>query len=218
MPQSKIHRYEGANVVVTWDAARCIHAAECVRGLPAVFDPKAKPWIAPDAAASAQALAATIAHCPTGALKLADRDGTAREAVPAHNSARVNANGPNYLVGDLALVGPDGMVELADTRMALCRCGDSANKPLCDNSHRKSGFAHAGALPANVAAPDGAALGGPLRITAIVNGPIKCLGALTTHGADGASAYAEATFFCRCGHSGNKPYCDGTHKHIGFKS
>ena len=36
--------------VVTYDAKRCIHAAECVHGLPAVFDSNAKPWINPDGA------------------------------------------------------------------------------------------------------------------------------------------------------------------------
>ena len=47
---AKIHRYTGTAATITWDAARCIHAAECVRRVPASFDPHAKPWIVPDAA------------------------------------------------------------------------------------------------------------------------------------------------------------------------
>ncbi|MBI3943394.1 MAG: CDGSH iron-sulfur domain-containing protein [Chloroflexi bacterium] len=27
-----------------------------------------------------------------------------------------------------------------DTRVALCRCGQSANKPYCDATHRRIGF------------------------------------------------------------------------------
>jgi CDGSH-type Zn-finger protein len=41
-------------------------------------------------------------------------------------------------------------------------------------------------------------------------------GPLTVTGTNGRSARAETTFLCRCGQSGNKPYCDGTHKKIGF--
>ncbi|PSQ96202.1 MAG: CDGSH iron-sulfur domain-containing protein [Bacteroidetes bacterium SW_7_64_58] len=34
----------------------------------------------------------------------------------------------------------DGDTLLTDTRMALCRCGRSGNKPLCDGSHAEIGF------------------------------------------------------------------------------
>jgi CDGSH-type Zn-finger protein len=43
-----------------------------------------------------------------------------------------------------------------------------------------------------------------------------CTGPLVVIGADGRVAFAESTFLCRCGASANKPYCDGTHKKIGF--
>jgi hypothetical protein len=49
-----------------WDSEPAL-AAECVRGMPAVFDPAKRPWIAPDAA-DAETLAAVIRRCPTGAL------------------------------------------------------------------------------------------------------------------------------------------------------
>lgn len=43
-------RYEGEHIEVTYDTVRCLHAGECVRGMPAVFDTAKRPWIAPDAA------------------------------------------------------------------------------------------------------------------------------------------------------------------------
>ena len=37
--------YANDRVEVTWEPAFCIHVAECVRGLPAVFDNQRRPWI-----------------------------------------------------------------------------------------------------------------------------------------------------------------------------
>ena len=141
---TRLHRYDGLNATVTWDAQRCIHAGECVRGLPGVFNSKVTPWIQPGNT-DADALASTICRCPTGALKLARNDGVT-EPIPPTNTATVTRDGPTYLRGDLALLGQDGNIVLTDTRMALCRCGASQNKPLCDGSHRKIEFREAGLL------------------------------------------------------------------------
>jgi uncharacterized Fe-S cluster protein YjdI len=59
--------YTGSNITVTFDAEVCQHAGECVRGLPAVFNVSARPWIAADAA-PAEAVAEVIGRCPSGAL------------------------------------------------------------------------------------------------------------------------------------------------------
>src|SRR5262249_36398304 len=139
------------------------------------------------------------------------------EAPAARNTLSVQANGPNYLRGDLAFVDDAGTVLATETRVALCRCGGSQHKPYCDGSHRTNGFQDPGVLPQSAAPTPGAAAGGRLTILAKQNGPIKCVGALTAIGG-GRQAFAEVTFLCRCGHSGNKPYCDGTHKRIGFRS
>ena len=110
---SNIRRYEGRGCSVTYDAKRCIHAAECARGLPAVFDSKAKPWIRP-AETEADVLAPVIERCPSGALKLERADGTS-EPVPTRNTATLTPDGPTYLRGDVELVGADGTVAMIDT-------------------------------------------------------------------------------------------------------
>jgi uncharacterized Fe-S cluster protein YjdI len=121
-----VKRYAGEQIEVTYDAARCLHAAECVRGLPAVFDTAKRPWIAPDGA-NAQELAAVIRRCPTGALHYTLRAGGPEQpSVPT--CVRLPEGGPLLIEGDLEL---DGKRE---TRAAICRCGQSANEPYCDRS------------------------------------------------------------------------------------
>lgn len=212
---AKLHRYESAHATITWDAARCIHAAECVRGLPESFDPEANPWIRPEAADTA-ALAEVVNRCPSGALRMQYAGGASAMTAPPLNTTQVTPDGPNYVRGNLTLNAGEATVE--DTRIALCRCGASRNKPYCDNSHRTIGFKDAGALPTEVPAPPGADLSAPLTIKPIPNGPIHCAGPLTLRGSGGRTAFSDQTFLCRCGSSQNKPYCDGTHRKIGFTS
>ena len=50
------------------------------------------------------------------------------------------SNGP-YVVKELErLTNSKGEALKAKPAMALCRCGGSANKPFCDNTHRAIGF------------------------------------------------------------------------------
>lgn len=42
---SKRREYQGDGITVSYELKRCIHAAECVRGLPAVFNLGKRPWI-----------------------------------------------------------------------------------------------------------------------------------------------------------------------------
>ena len=73
-PPVRRYALDGGRVV--WDAARCRHAAECVRGLPEVFDTAKRPWIQPEHAA-ATAVERVVARCPTRALTF---ESTGREA------------------------------------------------------------------------------------------------------------------------------------------
>ena len=53
-------------------------------------------------------------------------------------------NGPILIEGDFEIVDPVGnKFGLAGrTSIGLCRCGQSANKPFCDGSHRQCNFTH----------------------------------------------------------------------------
>ncbi|WP_104106326.1 (4Fe-4S)-binding protein [Nocardioides sp. 616] len=69
--------YTGPLVDVSFDAALCRHAAECVRGMPEVFMPSRRPWIDPtqaDTDVAAQTLRDVIARCPSGALRVVEHE------------------------------------------------------------------------------------------------------------------------------------------------
>lgn len=135
----KIRYYAGQEIEISYDANRCIHATECLRGLPAVFDSARRPWIQP-AGALPNVIAEVIERCPSGALHYRRLDGGPAEEPDDPTTITARRNGPLYVRGAIQLHGTDGTVLIEDTRMALCRCGASGNKPFCDNSHRRVGF------------------------------------------------------------------------------
>ncbi len=211
---NEVRRYTSDNVDVTYDAQRCIHAAECVRGLAAVFDTAKRPWIQP-ANGDADTVAEVVMRCPTGALHFDRKDGGAAEPVPNTNRIVVTANGPLYAHGDVEI--EKGDETFRDTRLALCRCGQSNNKPFCDNAHKEAGFADAGQFPASETTDTFAK--GRLHIAPTANGPLLLNGNFALVSADGKTIFqGEKAALCRCGASGNKPFCDGTHKAINFST
>lgn len=137
--KDKLRHYANETIDITYDVERCIHASECVRGLPAVFDTDRRPWILPSGA-SADAVAAVIERCPSGALHYARRDGDAPEVPPEQTTITTVPSGPLYVRGLIQLRSADGRLIVEDTRATLCRCGLSQNKPFCDNSHVGTGF------------------------------------------------------------------------------
>ena len=133
-------RYTGESVDVSFDALRCRHAAECVRGLPAVFDTDRRPWILPDGAA-AQDVVRIVARCPTGALRTHPRTSLVGEEAAAPTEVTVLPGGPVLLRGDLHVTAPGGVDE-RETRAALCSCGSTANAPYCDGGGTCAGWPH----------------------------------------------------------------------------
>ena len=49
-------------------------------------------------------------------------------------------NGMLVAKGPMILHGPDGQSKAVRNKAALCRCGQSRNKPFCDVSHKSAGF------------------------------------------------------------------------------
>jgi uncharacterized Fe-S cluster protein YjdI len=135
----RIQEYRSDNLIVTFDPGRCIHAGECVRGLPEVFNVRERRWLRPENA-PADAVAEVIQRCPSGALQYQRLDGGVPEAPDAPATITPVPNGPYFVRGAIELVDGEGNAVDIANRAALCRCGRSGNKPFCDNSHLSAGF------------------------------------------------------------------------------
>lgn len=127
------------------------------------------------------------------------------------NFLTVNENGPYSVEGELTVEGRPA------SEAQLCRCGRSQRKPYCDGSHGDNFFA-TGEPP--VESPgQHEPQRGPLTVTPVENGPLRFTGPLTIRSAAGRTIEcAPQAWLCRCGASASKPYCDGTHKKIGFEA
>ena len=124
--------YVGKQIDVSFDAARCRHAQECVHGLRAVFDTERRPWILPDAA-DAGAVMEVVARCPTSALRTHPRD-LEPEVATRPTTVEIVPGGPLVIRGDLDIEGE------RELRAALCCCGTTQNAPYCDGSGTCAGW------------------------------------------------------------------------------
>src|SRR5262245_66515923 len=112
----KVRHYADEEIDISYDARRCIHVAECLRRLPAVFDTNRRPWILPSGA-SADAIAAVIEKCPSGALHYTRRDGGPAESPPEQTMISPVPGGPLYVRGLIQLRSPDGSLIAEATRL-----------------------------------------------------------------------------------------------------
>lgn len=203
---------EGKDVIVNFDGKRCIHARVYVTQAPATFLADVDgPWIVADAT-DVEQLCGVIRQCPSGALTYERRDGKV-EPVPPANLVTLRENGPYAVRADLMIDG-----ERAGYRAVLCRCGASKRKPFCDKSHKYIGFEATGEPP-TTDTPKLVVRNGPLAIDPELDGPLQAQGNLEIVSGTGRTiAFLETARLCRCGGSANKPFCDETHRRIGFRS
>jgi glutamate synthase domain-containing protein 2/uncharacterized Fe-S cluster protein YjdI len=199
---------------------------------------------------------------------------------------KIEKDGPYLLEDGSALTTSQGASIEIMPRVHLCRCGNSGDKPFCDNTHIETGFtseklpgrqpdrcdrytgktitiidnrgvcSHRGYCTDKLPSvfrlgmepwidPDGASAeavkevisicpSGALaweengfsvagrreeeEICLVKNGPIELKGSVGIEDEEGSvPAAADHSTLCRCGGSKNKPFCDGTHWHNGFK-
>ncbi len=195
-------------------------------------------------------------------------------------------NGPLVVKGIASIARTDGEAVEARPVMALCRCGQSSNKPFCDGTHSKIGFESRGGKPAGrdrviayegaeatvyfnpllcahaaecgriashvfsdqqkpwiqpdkgslaeveavvKACPSGALqMSAPgaapeqrfqerVQITVQKDGPYWVQGVAPPVPEEAEGATPEKFVLCRCGKSGNKPFCDGSHRDAGWR-
>jgi uncharacterized Fe-S cluster protein YjdI/CDGSH-type Zn-finger protein len=166
----KIFIFDGEKSEVAWDERLCIHIGECGQAKGDLFVGGRQPWCQPDLVASAQEIDEVIKRCPTGAITYRCKSKSSQERAESQNTVQVSPNGPLYVRGDLDIDGAQENMPGVRYRTALCRCGQSNNKPFCDNSHEEAGFKDYGAVGDNGTGFD--TTGGKLTVKRIENGPL----------------------------------------------
>jgi CDGSH-type Zn-finger protein/uncharacterized Fe-S cluster protein YjdI len=207
-----IEEHKTVDGSLLFDAEKCIHSRNCVLNRPDVFVPNVEgEWIHPEMADAGE-LQALADSCPSGAIQFAAAAKTAK--APLVNTLHIRENGPYAVRAEIQM---DGLVN-SSTRLTLCRCGASKNKPYCDCTHDSIGFQASGEVTA-VASEPLENRGGALAVKPHLNGPLQMSGNLEICNGTGHTVNrVTSTYLCRCGGSSNKPYCDGSHKTNGFSS
>ncbi len=135
--------YEGQQVTVFDNRGICQHSGLCTDRLAGVFRTDAEPFVAPSGGRMDEIIRA-VRNCPSGALSYALDAAEARDQVDRHGERgpdiEVTKDGPYRVTGSLPLTGPGGSaVAMAAgaslEHYALCRCGQSQNKPFCSGMH-----------------------------------------------------------------------------------
>lgn len=123
-------KYFSEEVDVYFDPAKCIHATECVKGLPNVFDTGRRPWVNPENG-EVDEIVEVVERCPSGALTYVRKDGGLEESHP-ETTVEVGKDGEMYIKGNFTLTVDGEIVKL--NRAALWSSDESDNPPFYDKS------------------------------------------------------------------------------------
>jgi len=147
--------YVGQQVTILDNRGICQHAGFCSARLPSVFDAGGEPFVHPSGGRMDEIIRA-VRDCPSGALGYAIDGVEAREDTDHHHrrppAIEVTRDGPYRITGGIALREPGGGHDpepggeprsepvaraqgASEEHYALCRCGQSQNKPFCSGMH-----------------------------------------------------------------------------------
>ncbi len=130
--------YAGKAIVVLDNRGTCCHFGNCTDHLPQVFHHEGDPFVTADGADPA-AVEAIVRACPSGALGFV-KEGVKYEGERREPEIYVAENASYYVRGGIELEGEPMNEGALREHYALCRCGQSKNKPFCDGSHWYAGF------------------------------------------------------------------------------
>jgi len=131
--------YSNGEVTIVWKPELCIHSANCVKGLPGVFDTKKRPWINAEGATTGEIIN-QVKKCPSGALATYMNEKGSSQSEWKQVKISVAKDGPILINGPVHIENDKGEKFETGQSYALCRCGGSKNKPFCDGSHITIGF------------------------------------------------------------------------------
>lgn len=125
--------YVGNEITIHDNRGTCCHSGHCSDTLPSVFRHNDEPWTAPNGAI-AQEIVDIVPACPSGALAFTHA-GIVGGDTTRERGIYVSKDGPYHVTGSISLLHDAQNERASKEHFALCRCGQSKNKPFCDGSH-----------------------------------------------------------------------------------
>lgn len=142
-----IKEYGNGEITVFWKAELCIHSANCLIGLPEVFNTRKRPWINVHASESKEIMK-IVDTCPSRALTylksnkfVTSKPRKSPKMKTKFARIQILKDGPALITGNFIIRdAKKKKVKVENEVAAICRCGASKKKPFCDGAHLAIGF------------------------------------------------------------------------------
>lgn len=143
-----MREYRTEDIIVYWYPEICSQPGVCTRTLPGVFSKNRRPWV-DLSQATAEEIIHCIDRCPSGALRYALPEGSRVDPALARGPGSLDfaerddspvvlkssGKGPMIVTGPLTVIKSGSDFVRKDSRIVLCGCGRSKNRPFCDGTH-----------------------------------------------------------------------------------